>query len=142
MRNQSSVVSRQLLAGLAALVLAFAAQGAFATKPMPGFGVNSKVGESAYNKQNNTHEKLTAEEAAFWKDKTEYDEIQVKLWPICTAVDSDVAQSCNNLTAEQLKSSYPDETIGGLGARYSVSKEEAEMLKQRKAELEKKWMEK
>lgn len=125
--------------GLAILSVILFTAPAWASKPQMGLAWNNPIAVSAKTKENNIHEKLAAEETAYLKDSAEYDDIERKLWPICTAVDSDVAENCNNLTAEQLKTSYPDETIGGLGARYSVSKEEAEMLKQRKAELEKKW---
>jgi hypothetical protein len=139
MRKQSLVVSRQLLVLSVALALLLSAQGAFATKPHPNFGESTKVGARAYTKQN-THEALTVEEAEFLKDKVEYNAIQTKLWPLCTERKTDVAPDCKSLSAEELKASYPDPSIGGLGARYSVSKEQAEVLMQRRSQLEKKWL--
>ena len=142
MRSESSVASRQSLAGfVAALVLLLGAQGAWATPPQGPLGGNNPIVASAYTKHNNGQH-FTPQEAEYWKDKTEYESISAKLWPICTDADSDVAQNCKNLSAEQLKASYPDTSIGGLGARYSVSKEQAEVLRQRKTELERKWADK
>ena len=119
--------------------LLFCAQGALATKPMPSLGEGNPVASSAYVKQN-THAALTAQEAEFWQDKAEYEAIEKKLWPICTENATDMAPACSSLPAEQLKASYPDQSIDGLGARYSVSKEEADTLRQRKTALEKKWI--
>ena len=139
MRN-SSPISRQPLAGLVVgLLVLFGAQMAWASKPLPMLGQNHKIAMSAYSKQN-THEALTAEEAEFWKEKLEYDAIGTKLWPLCFEKGStDVAPDCKTISEAELKASYPDTTIGGLGARYRVSKEQSEVLRQRKIELEKKW---
>ncbi|MES2983687.1 MAG: hypothetical protein V4735_00675 [Pseudomonadota bacterium] len=110
---------------------------ALATAPYVDLGMGNAVAASAQQKQQR-HEKLTAQEADFIKDKAEYEALMSQSL-LCVEGDAPTGlMDCSELSEAQLKGSYPT-TAYGKNARTRLSKEQEGGQTKRIIELQQKW---